>query len=75
MSKSAEQKGKSVDQVASERMASFLPKRFGNADEFGAACVHRMSTHAGYITGQNLLIDSGNQRRILKKYVLKQVLS
>ena len=38
LSKSAEQKGKSVDQVASERMASIPAKRFGNADEFGAAC-------------------------------------
>jgi 3-oxoacyl-[acyl-carrier protein] reductase len=41
-------------------MASIPAKRFGNADEFGAACAFLCSTHAGYITGQNLLIDGGN---------------
>ena len=60
LSKTAEQKGKSVDQVAAERMASIPAKRFGTPDEFGAACAFLCSTHAGYITGQNLLIDGGN---------------
>jgi 3-oxoacyl-[acyl-carrier protein] reductase len=60
LSKTAEQKGKSVDQVAAERAASIPAKRFGTPDEFGAACAFLCSTHAGYITGQNLLIDGGN---------------
>lgn len=34
-------------------------RRFGNPDEFGAACAFLCSTHAGYIVGQNLLIDGG----------------
>jgi len=59
LSKSAEQKGKSIDQVAAERMAGIPAKRFGTPDEFGAACAFLCSTHAGYITGQNLLIDGG----------------
>ena len=29
------------------------------ADEFGAACAFLCSVHAGYITGQNLLLDGG----------------
>ena len=33
--------------------------RFGSADEFGAVVAFLCSTHAGYITGQNLLIDGG----------------
>ena len=59
LSKSAEQKGKSLEQVAAERMATIPARRFGTPDEFGAACAFLCSTHAGYITGQNLLIDGG----------------
>jgi 3-oxoacyl-[acyl-carrier protein] reductase len=33
--------------------------RFGAPAEFGAACAFLCSTHAGYITGQSLLIDGG----------------
>jgi 3-oxoacyl-[acyl-carrier protein] reductase len=35
-------------------------KRFGDPAEFGAACAFLCSGQAGYITGQNLLIDGGN---------------
>jgi 3-oxoacyl-[acyl-carrier protein] reductase len=34
-------------------------RRFGTPDEFGAACAFLCSTHAGYITGQNWLLDGG----------------
>jgi 3-oxoacyl-[acyl-carrier protein] reductase len=33
--------------------------RFGTSEEFGAACAFLCSVHAGYIVGQNLLIDGG----------------
>ncbi|MBC7942566.1 MAG: SDR family oxidoreductase, partial [Chitinophagaceae bacterium] len=33
--------------------------RFGSADEFGAVCAFICSIHAGYINGQNLLLDGG----------------
>ena len=33
--------------------------RIGNPEEFGAACAFLCSTHAGYIIGQNLLMDGG----------------
>ena len=42
-----------------ERIAAIPPKRFGTADEFGATCAFLCSTHAGYITGQNILMDGG----------------
>jgi 3-oxoacyl-[acyl-carrier protein] reductase len=34
-------------------------QRFGSADEFGALCAFICSVHAGYLTGQNLLLDGG----------------
>ena len=33
--------------------------RYGQAQEIGALCAFVCSAHAGYITGQNLLIDGG----------------
>jgi 3-oxoacyl-[acyl-carrier protein] reductase len=59
LSKTAEQKGKSVTQVAADRIATIPARRFGQPDEFGAACAFLCSAQAGYITGQNLLIDGG----------------
>lgn len=34
-------------------------KRFGTAEEFGHACAFFCSTRAGYITGQNIVLDGG----------------
>jgi 3-oxoacyl-[acyl-carrier protein] reductase len=47
------------DEVAAMRKAMVPAKRFGNPSEFGNACAFLCSTHAGYITGQNLLLDGG----------------
>lgn len=55
----AKQKGISDDEAAAQRAASIPAKRFGDPDEFGAACAFLCSAQAGYITGQNLLIDGG----------------
>jgi 3-oxoacyl-[acyl-carrier protein] reductase len=55
----ARNRGVSVDQAKAERMATVPAKRFGTRDEFGAACAFLCSAQAGYITGQNLLIDGG----------------
>lgn len=41
------------------RQQSIPAGRLGTPDEFGAACAFLCSHHAGYITGQNLLIDGG----------------
>jgi 3-oxoacyl-[acyl-carrier protein] reductase len=60
LSKAAEAKGKSIAQVAADRIATIPARRFGDPAEFGAACAFLCSAHAGYITGQNLLIDGGN---------------
>jgi 3-oxoacyl-[acyl-carrier protein] reductase len=56
---SAKARGISPDIVADERRASIPAKRFGEPSEFGKACAFLCSEHAGYITGQSLLIDGG----------------
>ena len=60
LKKWAEQKGISVEEAAATRAATIPAKRFGQPREFGAACAFLCSAQAGYITGQNLLIDGGN---------------
>ncbi|WP_298819362.1 SDR family oxidoreductase [uncultured Roseibium sp.] len=56
---SAKQSGKSVATIREEQAAGIPIGRFGNAEEFGQACAFLCSQYAGYITGQNLLIDGG----------------
>lgn len=46
-------------EVAERRRQQIPAYRFGTADEFGAACAFLCSAQAGYLTGQNLLIDGG----------------
>lgn len=59
MTKMAALKGVSIEEMAKGRMADVPAKRFGNAEEFGKLCAFIASSHAGYITGQNFLIDGG----------------
>ena len=56
---SAKKQGITMEQALAARMATIPAKRLGSADEFGAACAFLCSAHAGYITGQNMLIDGG----------------
>ena len=51
--------GKSPEQIVSERQKSIPVRRFGQPHEFGALCAFLCSDLAGYITGQNMLIDGG----------------
>jgi 3-oxoacyl-[acyl-carrier protein] reductase len=50
----------SIEESRKRRMASIPAGRFGTSDEFGRACAFLCSAHAGYITGQNWLIDGGS---------------
>ena len=59
MAAAAAKSGRSVEETMTARRQGNPAGRFGNADEFGAACAFLCSEHAGYITGQNLLIDGG----------------
>ena len=55
----AARRGVALEEVERSARASIPAGRFGDADEFGQLCAFLCSTHAGYITGQNLLIDGG----------------
>ena len=56
---SARASGKSVEELREARMKTIPARRFGTPEEFGAACAWLCSAQAGYITGQNWLIDGG----------------
>jgi 3-oxoacyl-[acyl-carrier protein] reductase len=55
----AKKQGITVEEALKHRMASIPARRLGQADEFGATCAFLCSTHAGFITGQNILLDGG----------------
>lgn len=55
----AKKAGKTPEELAKSRMEANPAKRFGTVEEFGDACAFLCSAHAGYIVGQNLLLDGG----------------
>ncbi len=59
LTKGAEAAGVSFDQFKADRAAQNPAGRFGTPEEFGSTCAFLCSNHAGFITGQNILIDGG----------------
>jgi len=59
LAKLAAKAGQQYDAFAQARMAEVPANRFGTAEEFGRTCAFLFSEHAGFIVGQNLLIDGG----------------
>jgi 3-oxoacyl-[acyl-carrier protein] reductase len=55
----SEKTGQSVQSLADARRKNIPAQRFGTPEEFGAICAFLCSTHAAYITGQNVLADGG----------------
>jgi 3-oxoacyl-[acyl-carrier protein] reductase len=55
----ARAQGKTREQFAKERENVVPTKRIGDPAELGDACAFLCSARAGYITGQNLLLDGG----------------
>ena len=51
--------GKTIDDAMAEARTRIPAVRFGTPAEFGALCAFLCSVHAGYIVGQNVLIDGG----------------
>ncbi|MCF8512589.1 MAG: SDR family oxidoreductase, partial [Rhodobacteraceae bacterium] len=52
-------KGITMDEARAQRMAEIPARRYGSALEFGATCAFLCSQHAGFIVGQNILLDGG----------------
>ena len=48
-----------VEQARKQREATIPVGRYGTREEFGAACAFLCSQHAGFIVGQNILLDGG----------------
>ncbi|MBU03005.1 MAG: short-chain dehydrogenase [Halieaceae bacterium] len=49
-----------TEQAARKARTATIPAgRFGTAEEFGAACAWLCSDKAGFVTGQNILLDGG----------------
>jgi 3-oxoacyl-[acyl-carrier protein] reductase len=55
----AKKSGKDPEAVAEARRNGIPARRFGSAEEFGAVCAFLCSVQAGYLTGQNILLDGG----------------
>ena len=55
----AKKTGTTADELRKIRTAANPAGRFGTIEEFGDACAFLCSAQAGFITGQNLLMDGG----------------
>ncbi len=55
----AEREGITLDAAKAQRCATIPAGRYGTPEEFGAACAFLCSQHAGFIVGQNILLDGG----------------
>jgi len=51
--------GISMEQAQKQRQLSIPARRYGTVEEFGATCAFLCSKYAGYIIGQNILLDGG----------------
>jgi 3-oxoacyl-[acyl-carrier protein] reductase len=55
----ADRAGHSLSEEVQRRQAHVPARRFGDPAKFGALCAFLCGAHAGYITGQNIVIDGG----------------
>ena len=55
----AAKSGQSLEAVRASRQKTVPAGRFGTAEEFGQVCAFLCSVQAGYLTGQNILLDGG----------------
>ncbi|UWP91093.1 SDR family oxidoreductase [Aliiroseovarius crassostreae] len=53
------QQGITMEEARTARMATIPANRYGTVEEFGATCAFLCSQHAGFIVGQNVLLDGG----------------
>lgn len=60
LEEAARKSGRSVEEEIAARAKTVPAGRVGDPAEFGAACAFLCSARAGFIVGQNLLIDGGH---------------
>ncbi|SHH25279.1 SDR family oxidoreductase [Marivita hallyeonensis] len=51
--------GISIEEARKQRQQTIPARRYGTRHEFGQTCAFLCSQHAGFIVGQNVLIDGG----------------
>jgi len=56
----AKREGSTPEQVREQRIARHPARRLGQPAELGRTCAFICSAHAGYINGQNILLDGGS---------------
>ena len=59
LGRAASASGKTMAEAEAEGASEIPAGRFGTSAEFGQICAFLCSVHAGYITGQNILVDGG----------------
>ncbi len=57
--------GITLAEASARRMATIPARRYGSAAEFGAVAAFLCSVHAGFIVGQNILVDGGAANQTL----------
>ena len=55
----AEKEGITLEEARARREATIPAQRYGTAEEFGATCAFMCSQFAGFMVGQNVLLDGG----------------
>jgi 3-oxoacyl-[acyl-carrier protein] reductase len=55
----AKSEGITPEEARQRREATIPARRYGTAEEFGAMCAFLCSVHAGFVVGQNILLDGG----------------
>ena len=55
----AKAEGITMEEARARRSATIPVRRYGTPQEFGATCAFLCSQHAGFIVGQNVLLDGG----------------
>lgn len=51
--------GIDMNAATAQRQATIPARRYGTKEEFGAMCAFLCSQHAGFIVGQNIVLDGG----------------
>ncbi|WP_417247933.1 SDR family oxidoreductase [Celeribacter sp.] len=57
--------GVSMDEARKAREATIPANRYGTPAEFGATCAFMCSQHAGFMVGQNILLDGGATNTVM----------